>query len=424
MMVNQQWWIVNVWQAAGALAMALWPVVWFASLSSWKYALGPEVSAAWRRRMRVLLSLASFGVGMWLMAGRLDAMVPGRMSTNPFVLLGDVAQHGGDHPVDTAIHVVELWSVGLLPVLAAALGVKLYEKWVNGRLSEAERRPGRDGFRAWLSRWNVVLIFGIAVCAWLGYRYSFLAAMLVAAAGVLAYPIMVSAMAGGGAEASPPPADLSPERERVLRLLEEGRVTAEEAAELLSALGATLPPSPTAAMPRGEPWTPGRRVMVIGAAIVLVGFFLPWFEVNLGREMRQMMDQTMAALPSVPMGVDARGMMQPGDTWAGPSATATIRVAGGDVGHGLGWLVLGLGIGATLTPVVTPGLAPEQRRAVMTVALAVGGVVLLYLLTGNLSRVSYGLIVVLVGYVLEGAGLLRDQFAWRVPATLRQAQAV
>lgn len=414
-------WVIDVYRVAGGLAMGLWPVVWFASLSSWKYALGPEVSAVWTRRWRVWLSLAAFAVGVWMIAGQLDAMTPGGMSLNRFLQGMMVVEHAAEHPMDVAIHVVQLWSAGLLPVLGAALGVKLYEKWVNGRLSEAERRPGRVGVRAWLSGWNVVLIVGVAACASLWYGFvSFFAALMMTAAVVLAYPVAVTAMSSGGPSSSAgnaPPADLSPERERVLRLLEEGRVTAEEAAELLSALGATLPPP---VVPAGEPWTPGRKLMVLGAVVVLIGFFLPWFEVNLGREMRQTMNQVIG---SMPMGSEMQGMAVQGDD-AVAAGTPTVRVTGGDIGHGLGWIALGLGIGAALVPMLLPTLARDQRRGIMTVALAGGAILLLYLLTGNLSRVSFGLPLVMIGYALEIVGLLRDQFAWHVPALRTTAQAV
>ena len=79
---------------------------------------------------------------------------------------------------------------------------------------------------------------------------------------------------------------------------------------------------------------------------------------------------------------------------------------------------------AALVPVLLPGLAREQRRGVMTAALEAGAVILLYLLTGNLSHVSLGLPVVMVGYAVEVVGLVRDPFAWGAPAPVRAAPRV
>jgi hypothetical protein len=192
-------------------------------------------------------------------------------------------------------------------------------------------------------------------------------------------------------------------------MLEEGKITAEEAAELLSALGQTLPAATAV-----EPWTPGRKLMLAGAAVVLVGFFLPWFSFNTVEEMRRAFYEAHSQLPPG-MAVPAADLPMPGGM--------TVRITGGDVRHGLGWIMLGLALGAAVTPYVATGLAREQRRVVMLVALAAGGIVGLYLLTGNFSRVDVGLPIVLVGYVVEVVGVVRDQMTWRAPV-LRVAPGV
>jgi hypothetical protein len=408
--------MIQLYRAAWLIALVTWPLVWFASLSTYKQALGPEVSAVWTRRWRVWLATVSFGVGWCLMAFRFDSVVPGGMSLEQVMRSNGLVERALEHAMDTALIVGQLWCVGLLPVLAGALGVKLYEKWVNGRTSEAERRPGAEGVRAWIGGWNLILVLGILVCNTMGYGYLSIVAALFVAALVLAYPLSVAATSRPGAAGMPAMAgggaDLTPERERVLRMLEEGKVTAEEAAELLSALGHTIPAEPSV-----EPWTPGRKLVMAGAAVVLVGFFLPWFSFNPGAEVRRMMGQAATS-----MGMDARAI--PGTDMV-ETGGATVHVAGGDIGHGLGWIMLALALGAAVTPFVATGLPREQRRVVMLVALAAGGIVGLYLLTGNFSRVDLGLPIVLVGYGVEAFGVVRDQVAWRgAPAYRATAQVV
>ena len=413
--------LMDLYRFAWMFALITWPLVWFASLSSYKHALGPEVSAVWTRRWRVWLAVASFIVGAFLIAFRLDSVVPGGMSLQRAMQGHAAVEHGFEHPMDVALIVGQLWCAGLVPVLGGALLVKLYEKWLNGRTSEAERQRGAAGVRAWLSGANVVLILGIAVCARVSEygNLSLMAALLITAAVALAYPLVTTAIgadSASGRSASSAPgwatADLSPERERVLRMLEDGKVTAEEAAELLSALGHTLPAAPTTV----EPWTAGRKLMLVGAAAVLLGFFLPWFSFNMSEEMQRAFNQTMSQLP--------QGIQAPAFNLPIPAGTA-VHVAGGDVGHGLGWIMLGLALTAAVMPFVATGLAREQRRVVMLAALAVGGIIGLYLLTGNLSRIDVGLPLVLVGYATEAFGVVRDRLGWGpAPALMTRAQVV
>jgi hypothetical protein len=409
--------LMDLYRFAWTFGLITWPLVWFASLSSYKHVLGPEVSAVWTRRWRVWLAVASFIVGAFLIAFRLDTVVPNGMSLQRAMQSRMLMERAAEQPMDVALIVGQLWCAGLVPVLGGALGVKLYEKWLNGRTSEAERQRGAAGVRAWLNGANVVLILGIAICARVSEygNLSLVALLLMTAAVVLAYPMvttMTSADAVSGT-AAVVAADLTPERERVLRMLEEGKVTAEEAAELLSALGHTIPVSPTVV----EPWTPGRKLMMAGAAAVLVGFFLPWFSFNPGAEVRRMMGQMTTS-----MGMDVRAI--PGTDMV-ETPGATVRIAGGDIGHGLGWIMLALALAAAATPFVATGLAREQRRVVMLVALAAGGIVGLYLLTGNLSRVEFGLPIVLVGYAVEAFGVVRDRIVWNgAPAFATRAQVV
>lgn len=294
---------------------------------------------------------------------------------------------------------------GAVVIFAIPLAIRLFNKWTGRSLTDAEKVAGGEGVRAWLSPGNVVLAVLVSLCAWQGYQYSFWVVLGLTAGLVLAYPVVNMLSRAGGPDAPPAaPADLSAERERVLKLLEEGKVTAEEGAELLNALGETV--KPAAAAPAVS--TPGRKLMLIGGAIVLVGFFLPWFSVNLGAEMKNLQNQVGKIMPALPMPTPMPTNPPPGLNGA-QGFNMTVRATGGDVRDHLGWIVLLLALGAAILPYVAANIRPASRKAISLVALGAGAVILLYLLTGNLRHVSAGLLVVMAGYVLEFLGVVRDR---------------
>jgi hypothetical protein len=276
--------------------------------------------------------------------------------------------------------------------------------------------------RAWLTGPNLLAVLLLSLCAWYGFDMSFWFVLMLGLAALAAYPLLTII-----AQSKPPipvaPAvteSLSPERERVLRLLEQGKITAEESAELLGALAATVPP-PLPPLPTVEPMTPARKLMLAGAALVLVGFFLPWFKIDLAAEagrlasamQQQLSGMTGSAMPMpMPMpnfnttmkinGVDV--------TPAGGGAGGVIVVTGGDVGHGLGWIILMLALVAAALPyMATGGLSRDMRWKVMLAWIGIALVIAVYLLTSMPRAVSVGLPVVLVGLVLEGVAVLRGE---------------
>lgn len=196
--------------------------------------------------------------------------------------------------------------IGALPILGAQtwlvlllvpLLVKLYRKWVGGHLTAEEQLPGVEGMRAWLRGGNLVCALGIAVCAWAGFAYSFWGVLALTLMGLLAYPVVHTLTQ----PATPIPPllskadDLSQERERVLRMLEEGKITAEESAELVNALGQTVAPRP----PPPPEISPSRKMMLVGVALVLIGFFLPWFSLNPGLELTRLAGRMTSWMGSV-----------------------------------------------------------------------------------------------------------------------------
>jgi hypothetical protein len=397
--------LLHRYALAGVIVLIAWVMLCLASISTYKQFFGVEVAAMWTTRKRVYLALVSFFLGVIAIMTR----VPTAGMSNLDDVLGDELAR---HPVEVGQAILEIAARGFLVVLTIALTVKLYEKWVNRHLSDGERMTGTPGVRAWLSRSNVLVVVAIALCAWMGFDNSFWAVLCGGFALILAQPLLATLMQApaAGEATTVAVADLSPERERVLRLLEAGKITAEESSELLSALAATVPPPIPA-----EPWTPARKLMAIGAALVLIGFFLPWYSFDPAKELRRAMNATQDQMRQFTG--DANINFTP-DPQAIPGGGQTVNFAGGDVKHGLGWLVLLLGACPAVIPYVVSGIRRETRRLLMTVSLAAGAIVALYLMTSNVSMVSYGLPLVLVGFVIEGIGLFREREsfapAWNV----------
>ncbi|MHC4192759.1 MAG: SHOCT-like domain-containing protein [Planctomycetota bacterium] len=66
------------------------------------------------------------------------------------------------------------------------------------------------------------------------------------------------------------------ERERILRMVEDGKISPEEGSELLDAIGRST------ALRGQEKFSRLDMVTLIAAALVILGFFLPWLYIHIG----------------------------------------------------------------------------------------------------------------------------------------------
>lgn len=91
-----------------------------------------------------------------------------------------------------------------------------------------------------------------------------------------------------------------------------------------------------------------------------------------------------------------------------PHMNNVLYVTGGDVGNGLGWMVLILALVAALAPHL--GLAWDRttRRTMQMLGLGIGSIILLYLMTQNVRLVRIGLVLALAGYIVEWIALWRE----------------
>ena len=296
----------------------------------------------------------------------------------------------------------------LLVPASALLGAKLYHKWIGGQFTPEEKAAGAEGVRACLKGGNLVVAALIPLFAWLGYGHSFPVILLVTVGALLAYPLLnfsqsapVAAPVAAGE--APKQADVSPERDRILKLVEEGKITAAESATLLAALGgAQHANAPGAAM------TPARKLVCAGAALVLVGFFLPWFSFNAGDEVKHGVNQAAGQLGQ--MFPDMHGSLPTGGL-SFDFKTPSIHMNGGEMPHGLGWLALVLAVGVAVLPFVAATMARQTQRTLAFVALGAGAFAVIYLLTQDVRHAGIGMILALAGYVIEFAGTMRERHA-------------
>jgi hypothetical protein len=338
------------------------------------------------RGKAVLLLLAALlvaiGVGLW----QVNQIDMGRAS---------VRIEFRDQPFFEGLTVV---FAGMLPFVLFPFLAKLYLVWVAGAVTEEEKASGMAGIRAWLRGGNLACALLIALCFWIGFGYASLSPLVLALLALLAYLLLNMVMSESlSPAAAPPPAasSVTPERERVLKMLDDGKITAAECAELLNAMGhPAQPPAPRPAA------ATHRKTVLIGAALLLVGFFLPWFAYNLGDVNRELISH-IPFVGEVPM--VTQGMA------SGP----TVHVTGGDIIYGLGWFVLLFGVVAAVLPYLAANLDSETTQKVSLIALGLGAIILLYLFTENIRIASIGLLLVLAGYALEILGVIKErQLDW------------
>ena len=287
--------------------------------------------------------------------------------------------------------------VGLFVILTSAFCIRLYRKWLGGDLTEEERAPGRRGLHAWLSPSNVVVAALVSVSAWQGFNCSLVLMLALTFGALVIWPLLRADTATAGPVAPVTTESYPREREKVLALLEAGKITAEESAELLHALAAS--PSEASLQKPGVPRSP---LGLIGTALVLVGFFLPWFTFSPAEELAATVADFQRAMP-LPMLEMAQSL---------PSQKVSVR--GGDIGKGLGWAVLVLAIASFVLPTVAKDLDRSTLRTFRVLTLLAGGIIVVYLLSQDIKAVNIGLVLVLIGYGCAGIALWREEGAsWR-----------
>jgi hypothetical protein len=343
----------------------------------------------------VVLLLGMFAAVAWIfyrrytgLSGGLSALLcllAAGLAVGLVCFVGTMPSNSGMRPVFG-----ELIDAALLSFLAVPFVILLYRKWIGGHLTEAEKLPGMDGVRAWLGLGNIICASLIPICVWQVFGYSPIGFWALTFGALLAYPLLNVASDSAQPAPAAPAEDLSSEREKVLQLLEAGKINADESAELLNALGQSVPSRP---QPASEmEITTARKIVLLGAALLLLGFFLPWFAIKPGEIIGEMANQFAQGMGGINL----------------PDGTMKIRA--GDLAHGLGWWILALGIGTAVLPFFATNLKAQTQKKVILIALAVGVFLIFYLLSDTtLHYIQIGLILALAGYALEIVGTLKER---------------
>jgi hypothetical protein len=319
----------------------------------------------------------------------------------------------------------------ILANLAIALAAKVYRAAILSKATPQEQASGVAGFRAWLSPLNVITVLCIAVSAYIALDYDYFAVSIMGICALLAYPLIntvsqQSIPATTAPDAGMPLKAPAEERQRVLALVESGKISAEDGAELLTALAQSQAAS---ANGPGDTVSGARRVMLVGAAVVLVGFFLPWFTLNITTGLSEMINGARQSFALIPGGV-VPVLPQPApadNSMQGPVANMTqTTVRGGDVQHGLGWMILAAALVAACLPFfwISPGAEPRHLRNATLAILAVGSVIAIYVLSGSFNAITSiepGFVLAMAGYAIVWIGTLREHFT--LPARLHPAVA-
>ena len=274
---------------------------------------------------------------------------------------------------------------GLFAALAFVLVANVHSKWVAGQLTDVEKKSGLEGARAWLGTGNLVLVGLLSLLAWLVFDYPPASAVLLGLLVLLTYPGLVSI--AGFLREPPLPEPHASERQRVLTMLDSGKITTSECAELLSALNYSETSRGSAVV------TPPSKLALIGTALLFVGFFLPWFNVNPQAE-------AAGAFQNLAFGQALSNVINDNLN------LQSVHISGSEVQHGLGWLVLLLGLGVAALPYLPLNITEHARQRTILAGLLGGTIILVYLLTQNLRFVSFGLLLVLLGYGLQLAATL------------------
>ncbi len=128
----------------------------------------------------------------------------------------------------------------LLVLFAFPLIVQLIRKW-TGKLTEQEKMVGPEGFKAWLTVGNLVCCVGISLCYGAmqedGSFIAVLIALCVTIAIVLIYPF-VNWIAQDRNQIDAPSSgdDMSAAQVKIIKMLEEGKISSQECGDLLTAL--------------------------------------------------------------------------------------------------------------------------------------------------------------------------------------------
>ncbi len=153
------------------------------------------------------------------------------------------------------------------------------------------------------------------------------------------------------------------ERDRILKMVEEGKINTEEGTELLDAMGRS------SALRGEEKFRRIDIVMLIGVSLVILGFFLPWVYIP---------------MQQVP----------------GPFGQFSVYQSGYHTGP-MGWAVLFIVIASAIPIFVTPKDFLYKVSMMQIFLILIGAVLVISLLVRAGTHLGAGLIFCITGFLVE-----------------------
>lgn len=314
--------------------------------------------------------------------------------------------HPSSRVMDSSIYLYPkaylLIIVFLLIIFSGVFLIRIVRKWQGINLTEAEKQPGWPGFKAWLSPANLIWGFAIVLCGYL-LGFGFWNILFIVLLLLAIYPALKTLGAPELKEHKPEGSETaiktsSEETEKILKMLEEGKINTEEATDLLNALSQSQRPRLNGMVKL----SPFRKLILFGAAFVLLGFFLPWLKIDMGKEMNRMGNKISEMMPGnfpVP-----KQKIDLGESFI-------VVLDGADIKDGLGWLILLLSLGIAALPYLNLKMDRQTSQTVSFLAIGLGSLILLHLFFSSFRFISIGLLIVIAGYVLQISGLIKEKSA-------------
>jgi hypothetical protein len=153
------------------------------------------------------------------------------------------------------------------------------------------------------------------------------------------------------------------ERDRILKMVEEGKISTEEGTELLDAIGRS------SALRGEEKFSRLDMMMLAGVALVVLGFFLPWVYIRIGQ-----MPGPFGQVSGYQAGYHAKAM---------------------------GWSILTIAIASAIPIFITPKnyLYKISMLQIFLILIGIALVVSILVQVGN--KLGVGLIFCLAGFIIE-----------------------
>ncbi len=87
-----------------------------------------------------------------------------------------------------------------------------------------------------------------------------------------------------------------------------------------------------------------------------------------------------------------------------------ISLRGGDIQHGLGWIIVAMAAAVALLPLVWPLKREnrDQQRAATLLGMLIGTVLIMYLAASAWRDIDIGMVLVIAGYVVMWVGAARE----------------